>query len=338
MYSRTMTETKNQSEPTWNEPHSSRTRQRANTYKHYEHLRITVHRTYRTSNVWVIQKTNHTNTRKIMAVKTDMKKPSKIKRNPYSTILHNGLKIKNTTYPDPEIFRKIVSLGIDAESSSKDLETQRNGPTTPNGNLTRSLLTFSETYLKVRGKDETTLDNLKRSITEPQICKILNRMKNLLNANDEKIDMLREDCFSTIHDLGMMTLKMSRLADGRTDFYSTYELVFQQVGVNYTEGVESYFIKLLKKHNVDPSKFHEIMLISKFFADFCGNKQMLDNPIYPIVTNSIRTRILSSIDGDELNSLLMNDPELIKITETGSILQLCFSEKNLQTEDSKRVF
>ena len=273
-----------------------------------------------------------------MAVKTDMKKSSKIKRNPYSTILHNGLKIKTTTYPDPETFRKIVSLGLDAESASKDLETQQIGPITPNGNLVRSLLTFSKTYLKVREKDETTLENLKRSIPELQICKILNRIKNLLNANDDKIDTLREDCFSTIHDLGMMTLKMSRLADGRTDFYSTYELVFQQIGVNYTEGVENYFSKLLKKHNVDPSKFHEIMLISKFFSDFCGNKQMVENPIFPFMTNTIRTRILSSINGDELNSLLINDPELFKITETGSILQLCFSEKVFKPEIQNKFF
>jgi len=277
-----------------------------------------------------------------MGVKNSgMKKFYKFKRNEFSSILHSELKMKNSTYPQPQVFQKLVSLGLETKPKTDPENADTALIQTPSGNLVDILLTFSDIYVKLwDGSEVEMLEKLKTTVSMNQISNLLNRIKNLLNANEAKCNELHEECYSAILDLGMVTLKISRLLQGRTDHYSTYWQAFERCALEYYENQEENgkawdFMKLLKCYEICPENFMAAMTTAKFLSELCVHSRLLENPTCHNLAVMIKNQISSSITPEKQ---LLLDPKDLEILKNGTLVQICNSDSIFDTESRVTFF
>ena len=268
-----------------------------------------------------------------------MKKFQK-RRNECSGMLHSGLKQKNDEFPEPETFEKLIEWSLKQKTEENEEEKTKAEPKSkPIENMVDILITFAQTYLKIWSKSNAeAIQRLERVILPIQIHDLLNRIKNLLNASPKKANELYLDVFSTIFDIGMISLKITRLLQGKNDSYSIYSQAFEKCTLEYYENVDSTgkssFIKLLEDKNVQPENFMEALVASKFLSDLSVHSELLENPSFQLIAKMIKQSIRKSITEEEIEKL---NPKLTSILDNGTLLQLCCN-KEIFSEENKHEF
>ena len=262
-------------------------------------------------------------------------------RNECSSLLQAGLKRKSIDYPETEVFEKLIEWSskmkkIDEEDEERDEGESKSRPIE---NMVDILIIFAKTYLKVWSENsDLSKEKLERVILPTQVNDLLNRIKNLLNASPQKAKELYLDVFSTIYDIGMISLKITRLLQGKNDSYAVYCQAFEKCTLEYYENVEptnkTCFVKLLEDKKVHPKDFIAAMGSSKFLSDISVHSELLENPSFNTLAEMIKKSIQESFDAEKIEKLT---PEITKILEHGTLLQLC-SNDEIFNSDTKQEF